>query len=71
MRFARLSHIRTILGASAGENAVPPDLAAVSEDDEWLILDLVLNWVSGTSGDEFWAVPCRARLRQWIGWRRD
>ncbi|WOO77249.1 Biofilm regulator 1 [Vanrija pseudolonga] len=46
MRFARLSHIRTILGATAGENAVPPDLAAVSEDDEWLILDLVLNWVA-------------------------
>ncbi|KAL1413355.1 hypothetical protein Q8F55_001114 [Vanrija albida] len=46
MRFARLSHIRTILGASAGENPIPAELAGVSEDDEWLILDLVLNWVA-------------------------
>ncbi len=46
MRFARLSRIRAILGCPPQENRVPADLARVVEDDDYVIIDLVLNWVS-------------------------
>ncbi|ORY35717.1 hypothetical protein BCR39DRAFT_511725 [Naematelia encephala] len=46
IRFARLSRIRSILGAPQGEIEYPYDAAAYVEDDEYLIIDLVLNWVS-------------------------
>lgn len=46
MRFARLSRIRGILGCPPQENKVPPDLNSVVEDDDYIIVDLVLNWVS-------------------------
>ncbi|RXK35270.1 hypothetical protein M231_07468 [Tremella mesenterica] len=46
MRFARLSRIRTILGCPPEEVDVPYDAEVFVEDDEYLILDLVLNWVA-------------------------
>ncbi|WVQ95069.1 hypothetical protein IAU59_002161 [Kwoniella sp. CBS 9459] len=46
VRFARLSRIRTILGCPAEENDFPVDAEKFAEDDEYLILDLVLNWVA-------------------------
>ncbi|KAK8854676.1 hypothetical protein IAR55_003415 [Kwoniella newhampshirensis] len=46
VRFARLSRIRTILGCPPEENDIPQDAAAYVEDSEYLILDLVLNWVA-------------------------
>ncbi|KAK6910787.1 hypothetical protein I203_104820 [Kwoniella mangroviensis CBS 8507] len=46
VRFARLSRIRTILGCPPEENDFPEDAEKFAEDDEYLILDLVLNWVA-------------------------
>lgn len=46
MRFARLSQIRTLLGCPPEENEIPADADAIVEDNEYIILDLVLNWVS-------------------------
>ncbi|WWD19178.1 hypothetical protein CI109_103636 [Kwoniella shandongensis] len=46
VRFARLSRIRTILGCPPEENDFPVDAVTYIEDDEYLILDLVLNWVA-------------------------
>ncbi|WWC71461.1 uncharacterized protein I206_105418 [Kwoniella pini CBS 10737] len=46
VRFARLSRIRTILGCPPEENEFPADADKFAEDDEYLILDLVLNWVA-------------------------
>jgi hypothetical protein len=46
MRFARLSRIRVILGCLPDEVHVIPDADTFVEDEEYLILDLVLNWVS-------------------------
>ncbi|OCF44025.1 hypothetical protein I317_02133 [Kwoniella heveanensis CBS 569] len=46
VRFARLSRIRTILGCQPEENDFPVDAEKFAEDDEYLILDLVLNWVA-------------------------
>ncbi|WWC63411.1 uncharacterized protein I303_106012 [Kwoniella dejecticola CBS 10117] len=46
VRFARLSRIRTILGCPPEENEFPIDADKFAEDDEYLILDLVLNWVA-------------------------
>ena len=46
MRFARLSRIRTILGCPPEDNTIPHDASTFVEDDEYLVLDLVLNWVS-------------------------
>ncbi|WWC90603.1 uncharacterized protein L201_005539 [Kwoniella dendrophila CBS 6074] len=46
VRFARLSRIRTILGCPPEENDFPDDAEKFAEDDEYLILDLVLNWVA-------------------------
>ncbi|WVW85505.1 hypothetical protein I302_107543 [Kwoniella bestiolae CBS 10118] len=46
VRFARLSRIRTILGCPPEENDFPADADKFAEDDEYLILDLVLNWVA-------------------------
>lgn len=48
VRFARLSRLRTILGASPEENDIPFDANTFVEDDEYLVLDLVLNWASST-----------------------
>lgn len=46
MRFARLSRIREILGGTRDEIEYPSDAQKFVEDEEYLILDLVLNWVS-------------------------
>ncbi|WVQ80147.1 hypothetical protein IAT38_002252 [Cryptococcus sp. DSM 104549] len=46
VRFARLSRIRTLLGCPPEENEFPTDAETFVEDDEYLILDLVLNWVA-------------------------
>lgn len=46
VRFARLSRIRTILGCRPEENDFPYDAATFVEDDEYLVLDLVLNWAA-------------------------
>ncbi|OWZ37758.1 hypothetical protein C356_04532 [Cryptococcus neoformans c45] len=46
VRFARLSQIRTLLGCPPEENEIPADADVVVEDDEYIILDLVLNWVA-------------------------
>ncbi|WVR09500.1 hypothetical protein IAU60_006568 [Kwoniella sp. DSM 27419] len=46
VRFARLSRIRTILGCPPEENFFPADADKFAEDDEYIILDLVLNWVA-------------------------
>ncbi|WRT68518.1 uncharacterized protein IL334_005494 [Kwoniella shivajii] len=46
VRFARLSRIRTILGCPPEENDFPHDADMFAENDEYLILDLVLNWVA-------------------------
>lgn len=45
VRFARLSWIRKILGGRPDEVEQPYDAATYVEDDEYLILDIVLNWV--------------------------
>lgn len=46
VRFARLSRIREILGGTKDEIEYPTDANKFVEDDEYLILDLVLGWVS-------------------------
>lgn len=46
VRFARLSHIRRLLGGKPEEVEVPFDGSKFAEDDEYLILDIVINWVS-------------------------
>ena len=46
VRFARLTWIRRILGGKPDEVEAPHDASSFVEDDEYLILDLVLNWVS-------------------------
>lgn len=50
MRFARLSHIRAVLGCPPQDNTVPVSVQTVVEDEDYLILDLVLNWVSRCYG---------------------
>lgn len=45
VRFARLSWIRKILGGRPDEVEQPYDAESFVEDDEYLILDIVLNWV--------------------------
>lgn len=49
MRFARLSRVRAILGAKPEDMEIPSFVDMVVEDDEYLVLDLVLNWVSTSS----------------------
>lgn len=46
VRFARLSRIREILGGTKDEIEYPTDAKTFVEDDEYLILDLTLGWVS-------------------------
>jgi hypothetical protein len=46
MRFSRLSRIRQMCGAQPSDIPLPPDINAVTEDSDYLIIDLVLNWVS-------------------------
>lgn len=46
LRFARLTQIRRLLGAKEDELELPFDASTFVVDDEYLILDLVLNWVS-------------------------
>ncbi|ORX38454.1 hypothetical protein BD324DRAFT_358459 [Kockovaella imperatae] len=46
VRFARLGQIRRLLGASEDDIEKPFDAQTFVEDDEYLILDLVLNWVA-------------------------
>lgn len=51
MRFARLSRIRAIMGCPPQENLrITPDIVSVVEDDDYVILDLVLNWVGVSVG---------------------
>jgi len=38
--------LKIILGAKPEDLEIPEDTLAVVEDDDYLILDLVLNWVS-------------------------
>ena len=45
IRFARLTQIRRLLGAKEDELEPPFDASTFVVDDEYLILDLVLNWV--------------------------
>lgn len=45
VRFARLSCIRKILGSKPEDLEMPFDASSFTEDEEYLILDLVLNWV--------------------------
>ena len=49
VRFARLTWIRKHLGGKPEELEPPYDASTFVEDDEYLILDLVLNWVSKSS----------------------
>jgi hypothetical protein len=49
MRYARLSRVRKVLGCAPEDVDIPYDASTFVEDDEYLILDLVLNWVSRTS----------------------
>jgi hypothetical protein len=46
VRFARLSRIRTILGCPPEDEDIPSDAYKFVEDDEYLIVDLSLHWVS-------------------------
>ena len=47
VRFARLSRLKIILGCPPDEVEYPEfDWRNLVEDDEYLVLDLVLNWVS-------------------------
>ena len=47
VRFARLSRLKIILGCAPDEIEYPEfDWRNLVEDDEYLVLDLVLNWVS-------------------------
>lgn len=46
MRFARLSRIRQLLGAEPQDVEPNPAIEAISVDEKYLILDLVLNWVA-------------------------
>ncbi|TXT10206.1 uncharacterized protein COLE_04140 [Cutaneotrichosporon oleaginosum] len=46
MRFSRLSRIRQMCGAQPNDIPIPPDINAVTEDSDYLIIDLVLNWVA-------------------------
>lgn len=50
VRFARLSRIRTILGCPPEDEDIPSDAYKFVEDDEYLILDLSLHWVSIARG---------------------
>lgn len=45
VRFARLSWIRKILGGTPDEIGTVFDAGLFAEDDQYLILDVVLNWV--------------------------
>lgn len=54
VRFARLSRLKLILGGKPEELDIPEEYKKVVEDDEYLVLDLVLNWVSRLS-------PCHMR----------
>jgi hypothetical protein len=53
VRFARLSCIRKILGSKPEDLELPFDASSFTEDDEYLILDLVLNWVSTRPNVDF------------------
>ncbi|KAK4688302.1 hypothetical protein P7C73_g1812, partial [Tremellales sp. Uapishka_1] len=46
VRFARLSRIRAILGCPPEDLDIAYDASMFVEDDEYLILDIVLNWVA-------------------------
>lgn len=46
MRFPRLSRVRTMLGAQPQEVSRPPELEKIMENAEYLVIDLVLNWVA-------------------------
>ncbi|GMK57516.1 hypothetical protein CspeluHIS016_0403500 [Cutaneotrichosporon spelunceum] len=46
MRFSRLSRIRQMRGAQPNDITLPPNVETVTEDSEYLIMDLVLNWVA-------------------------
>jgi hypothetical protein len=45
VRYARLSRIRSLLGCPAEDIDVPAEMEKIAEDKDFLILDLVLNWV--------------------------
>ncbi|GFZ50895.1 hypothetical protein JCM24511_08653 [Saitozyma sp. JCM 24511] len=46
VRFARLSRLRVMLGAPPDEVERPRDASKVVEDDEWMVIDVVLNWIA-------------------------
>jgi hypothetical protein len=48
MRFARLSRIRLILGCAPDDLDLPPTADLIAEDQDWMVLDMVLNWVRHT-----------------------
>lgn len=45
VRYARLSRIRSLLGCPPEDIDVPAEMERIAEDQDFLILDLVLNWV--------------------------
>lgn len=46
VRFARLSRIKIILGCPPEEMDLPDAVQKVVEDDEYLVLDIVINWAA-------------------------
>jgi hypothetical protein len=46
LRFSRLSRIRKLLGGKPDEIEVPADASKYVEDDDYLIVDFSLSWVS-------------------------
>lgn len=51
VRFARLSRLRVMLGAPPDEVERPSNASKVVEDDEWMVIDVVLNWVGSRRND--------------------
>jgi hypothetical protein len=46
LRFTRLTRIKTLLGGTPEEMYYPPDASKYVEDDDYLVVDFSLNWVS-------------------------
>lgn len=78
VRFARLSRIKIILGCAPEEMDLPDQIHLVVEDDDYLILDVVINWVccspavtdelmSRLRMDSYWRSFTPSRI--WIPWR--
>ena len=78
VRFARLSRIKIILGCAPEEMDLPDQIHLVVEDDDYLILDVVINWVCHSLDvkdelmgrlrmDSYWHSFTPSRI--WIPWR--